>query len=279
MAACSALHSYKKGSGIPFTIYNLYSCGVFHQLMIAVLIGHAQALRKLAALSPSMEDLDADVTDSFEGVLVWTKLLWYLVRSRAFQVHLAVLAKAKLLERLRNGDYLEAEDFAEERELGCSHGGTGDQALEGEAGDVEPSVAEIALWDVDVTFRKLVAMAVTYVGAADILERYCVKSRKHPTIFQASFIALKQPEGKVTWTGIEHAMESLSFQQEHITALKGAIDARSYVMSPIFQNITTLKNTGSTPWTAVYHCQAILAILLIGGVIEGGLNSDFCFKV
>jgi hypothetical protein len=75
-------------------------------------------------------------------------------------------------------------------------------------------------------------------------------------------------------------MESLSFQQEHITTLKGAIDARSHVkMSPIFQNITTLKNTGSTPWTVVYHCQAILAILLIGGVIEGDLNSDFCFKV
>ena len=192
VAACRARHSHKKGSGKPFTIYLLFSSGVFHQFVIAVLIGHAQALRKLDALSPNMETLGAGVMDGFEGVFIWTKLLWCLVRSRAFHVHLAVLAKAKLLERPQNEHYQKAVRFAEERELGCSDRVMSVPAQEGEAGDAEPSVAEIALGDVDVIFRKLASMGATNVGAAHIVERFSAKSKKHPTIiFQASFIALK----------------------------------------------------------------------------------------
>jgi hypothetical protein len=284
MAACSAVHSYQKGSGKPFTMYHLYSCGVFHQLVIATLIGHSQALRKLAALSTAMRALDATIVDGFEGVFIWTKLLWYLVRSRAFHVHIGVLAKGDSLERPRKVHYEAAVKFAEEQKLSCSDRVLAVPALEGEAGDVEPSGEEIAYWDVDVAFRKLASMAVTYIGAADIMERYARKvgkPRGHAPIFHASFIALKRPEGVVTWTGIEHAMESLSFRQSHIATLKEAIDARSHMgrMAPIFHKIATLKDKGQAPWAAAYHCEAILAVFLHGGVIEGDLESDFCNKV
>ena len=289
MAVCSAVHSYKKGSGKPFTIYHLYTCGVFHQLVIAVLIGHSQALQKLAALCTSMQTFDASTVDAstvdgFEGVFTWTKLLWHLVRSRAFHIHVGVLAKAESLERPQKVHYEEAVKFAEEQKLRCSDRVLAARVLEGESGDVEPSEAEIAHWDVDVAFRKLASMAVTYIGAADIAERYSMKVRKsrgYAPMFRASFIALKRPEGIVTWAGIEHTMESLSFQKEHIATLKEAIDARSQQggMAPIFNKIATLKDKGSIPWTPAYHCEAVLAVLLAGGAIEGDLELGFRIKV
>ena len=282
VAACNAWHSHKKGSGKPFMIYLLFLSGVFHQFIMAVLIGHTQALWKLDALSLNMETLDVGVIDGFEGVFIWTNLLRCLVWSQVFHVHLAVLAKAKLLKHPQNKHYQKAVRFAEEWELGCSDHVMSVPAQEGEAGDTEPSVVEIALWDVDVIIQKLVSMGATNVGAADIMEQFSAKSKKHPTIiFQASFIALKRLEENVTWTGIEHMMESLSFQQEDITTLKEAMDAKSHLgqLAPIFQKMMTLKEKGSTCWTAMYHCEAILVIFLISGVIEGDLDSDFCIKV
>ena len=76
-------------------------------------------------------------------------------------------------------------------------------------------------------------------------------------------------------------MESLSFQQEDMATLKEAVDAKSHLgrLAPIFQKMMILKEKGSARWTAVYHCEAILAIFLIGGIIEGDLDSDFCIKV
>ena len=177
MAVCSAVHSYRKGSGKPFTIYHLYTCGVFHQLVIAVLIGHSQVLPKLAALSTSMQMFNASTVDGFEGVFTWTKLLWHLVWSWAFQLHVGVLAKAESLERLQKVHYEEAVKLAEEQKLRCSDCVLATWVLEGESGDVDPSEAEIAHWDVDVAFRKLASMVVTYIGAADIAECYSMKVR------------------------------------------------------------------------------------------------------
>jgi hypothetical protein len=196
---------------------------------------------------------------------------------------------------------------AKERDLGCSDrimgapaqkgeasdaeptGQEGDASnaeptgQEGDASDAEPTAAQIAFWDVDVVFWKLASMGVTYIGAADMLERYSMKSKKlQTTIFWASFIAVKQPNVEdVTWTGIERAMKSLSFQQNDIDNLKSAIDERSNQgrLSPVFQKFTVLKNKGKFPWKVVYHCEAILAILMTGGSIEGDLDSGFLIKV
>ena len=82
------------------------------------------------------------------------------------------MAEAESLEHPQKVHYEEAVKFTEEQKLRCSDRVLATWVLEGESGDVEPSEAEIAHWDVDVAFRKLASMAVTYI------ECYSMKVRK-----------------------------------------------------------------------------------------------------
>ena len=49
--------------------------------------------------------------------------------------------------------------------------------------DIQLTPAEISMCDVDILFRKLASVGVTYVGLADLLEWYCLKSHKQLMVY------------------------------------------------------------------------------------------------
>ena len=52
-----------------------------------------------------------------------------------------------------------------------------------EPADIQLTPAEISMCDVDILFQKLASVGVTYVGLADLLEQYSLKSHKQPMVY------------------------------------------------------------------------------------------------
>ena len=124
------------------------------------------------------------------------------------------MSKAGFLDRPTSQHFSKALKFAEKVGIDCCDHVLGVRQEGVELGGMQLTPAEISTWEVDVTFRKLASMGVSYVGSADLLEQYCLKSHKQPMVYRATLITVKLPMENLTWTGIEKAMESLSFQQE-----------------------------------------------------------------
>jgi hypothetical protein len=211
--ACLRAKLYPEKSDKPFTIYHSHTCVEFHKLLLVTLVGHAQALT-------SLEQASVERRASYANhVFMFAMLLFFLTESRAFSLHMAVLANAKLLQLPDIRKLAEVRGFAETWKIAADKfveniGMTGDRTAvaEGKAdgGDVEDVQAEDAEdeddEDVDnsaegkhefdpmslaAAYWRRIAMSVTHFGARHILEQYYLKLQGPPPQFKASLVIVK----------------------------------------------------------------------------------------
>lgn len=284
--ACLRAKLYPEKSDKPFTIYHTHTCVEFHKLLLVALVGHAQALTSLEQASVERRASCAN------HVFMFAMLLFFLTESRAFSLHMAVLANAKLLQLPDIRKLAEVRGFAKTWKIAADKfvgniGTMGDRTAVAEekadGGDVEDVQAEDAEdeddEDVDdsaegrhefdpmslaAAYRRRIAMSVTHFGACHILEQYCLKLQGPPPQFKASLIIVDKGKQKaqVTWVRMKEVMDGLGLS---LTNARVTVECAMKLCSPgspLYKRFKALTSSGMVTLGIRPHCEMVLASLL-----------------
>jgi hypothetical protein len=153
-----------------YTIYNQATCVEFHRLLIAVLMGYVKALAMLKDCSSAKDcRVWSPLVHSF------ARLLWQVVGSRAFHLHLEVIADLLTIPSYRS--VYTYETFAISQGLHFadlpSMSGQDEQIPVQEDGANEFLASLQAGTGLQVEYGRIISSHIVYFGAISILIQYC----------------------------------------------------------------------------------------------------------
>jgi hypothetical protein len=215
----------------------------------------------------------------------FTHLLWQIVGSHAFQLHLQVIADHLCIPRYHSADTYEL--FADTQCIHIAYPGMCNQEEDDEA-DFASSFQTSA--KVQEEYGRLISNHVAYLGAIFLLKQYCEAppiGATNTINFNMHLIMSPSPTAMtVSWHGIQEVLKGLSrdphHEQEMIDAIADIVTEKIHAgtkMHHIFEKFWQLKDSGQEgiQYYGVVHPETLLGSLInfSSQAIQGeGINTS-----
>jgi hypothetical protein len=245
-AECAAASTANLAQG-PFTVYNQATCGEFNKFLVATLIGNAQVLKRWGDAKTL-----ADRVRAATSVFRLSSILWSVMDSRAFRLHLAVLGRDHRLVMPNYHWKDHYKTFATQNSMiyhdlvaGVKEGGAGENngGSDENNGDVdvdlefETSPEVLDQHGMDAAYRRSLSLCVAHIGGIWILEKYCqdVASKVLPpeVHFQAPLFAVQRPVATISHGDLLAAIREYLPDPEDTSIIEDIIRAKGLHPHPM----------------------------------------------
>ena len=257
---------HKQDGETEHTIYKEDTCVEFHKLLVAVLMSYATALTNL--------NDGCSVADRRKWLPLvhnFACLLWQVIGSRAFRLHLDILSELLQIPCYRTVSAYQT--FAASHRLHFTDvtgiRGPDEQFVFQDQADTFMAAFETGAIP-SVEFSRFIWNLVIILRAISVLGQYCAVAMPPATseICQAILMPLPPSNEIVSWEGIEAVLKGVSRDAQHqkdlVDAITGIIAQKYHEGAKIhyiFEKVVQIKDSGQqgVRYPGVVHCEAALA--------------------
>jgi hypothetical protein len=265
-----------------YTIYNEATCIEFHQFLVAILMSYATALTEV--------NRSCSVTDRRKWLPLvhnFACLLWQVIESRAFRLHLDTLSELLKMPSYRTVSAYQTFATSHDLHFTDASGMRGPDERYAFQDEADTFLAAFSKGtDPSMVFARFIRNQVISFRAISVLGQHCAVVTP-PEIGQTIQVVPLPPSNQfVSWEGIEAVLKSVSsdaMQQGHLEEVITGIITQKYYEGAkihyIFEKVGQIKDSGQqgVRYPGVVHCEAALASSFSssGLAVQGnGISTD-----